>query len=82
MKRKQKSKLPALKKRAAELARPLYTRPKALEKIKQTNALRAEHVALQASVARRQEHDRLTGFINTPLAPGVRNDLMAARGKL
>ena len=81
MKRKQR-KLPALKRKAAELAKPLYARPKAQVKIKETTALRAEHVAQQAAIHRKNEHSRLTGFINSSLSPGVKNDLMAARAKL
>ena len=77
-----KRKKMGLKRKALELAKPLYARPKALAKIKETTALRQEHVAQQAAIHRRNEHERLTGFINSSLSPGVKNDLMNARGKL
>ena len=71
-----------LKRKALELAKPLYARPKALAKIKETTALRASHLAEQAAIHRKNEHDKLTGYFNSSLSPGVRNDLMAAHAKL
>ncbi len=72
----------ALQKKAKELAKPLYARPKMMAKVKEGNALMAEHVALTNAAVRRNEHSRLTAMINSTLSPGVRNDLMAQRGKL
>ena len=79
---KRKAKVPALKRKARELARPLYARPKALEKIKQTTALRAEHIQIQHAAQRRIEHDRLTGLIHSNLAPQIKTELMSQRSKL
>ncbi len=79
---KRKVKAPALKQKAKELAKPLYARPKAMETIKQMNALRAEHVVMQEAAYRRNEHERLTAQIHSSLSPGIRQDLMAQRNKL
>ena len=60
MKRKVPQKLKA---RAKALARPIYTRPAALQKLKLSTALHAEHVAQQRSLHNRNEYERLSGLL-------------------
>ena len=70
------------KKKAQELQKPLYARPKALAAKKEAIALRAEHIASQDMAYRRAEHDRLTAQLSSTLQPQLRQDLMAQRSKL
>ena len=72
----------ALKRKALELAKPMYARPKALAKKKEAIALRAEHVAQQDAAYRRTEHDRLVGQLSGTLQPQLRAELMAQKAKL
>ncbi len=71
-----------LQRKALELAKPLYARPKALEKVKQNIALRNEHLALQQAAYRRNEHDRLTGQLASTMNPALRNEMFAQKAKL
>ena len=70
------------KKKALELAKPLYARHKALAVKKEAIAARAEHIASQEAAYRRAEHDRLTAQLSGTLQPSLRQDLMAQRAKL
>ena len=72
----------ALKRRAIELAKPMYARPKALAQQKEALAARAEHVAQQAAAYRRNEHERLVGQLGGTLQPQLRAELMAQKAKL
>ena len=72
----------ALKRKALELAKPLYARPKALAQKKEAISLRAEHVAQQDAAHRRNEIDRLTAQLSGNIQPSLRQDLMAQRSKL
>ena len=77
-----KKKTAALKARAKQLARPLYTRPKELAKYHQTTLLRAEHVAQQQQLHKRNEYDRMTGQIHSTVHPGLHAELVRERSKL
>ena len=68
--------------KARQLARPLHTRPKDLAKHKQSVLLRNEHLAVQDSVHRRNEYDKLTGALHSNIHPGLMAELMHARTKL
>ena len=70
------------KKKALELAKPNYARPKAYAAKKEAIALRAEHVAQQDAAHRRNEIDRLTAQLSGNIQPSLRQDLMAQRSKL
>ena len=72
----------ALKRKALELAKPLYARPKALAQKKEAIAARAEHVAQQDAAYRRTEHERLTAQLSGTLQPQLRAELMAQKAKL
>ncbi len=67
----------ALKRKALQMAKPLYARPKALAARKEAVALRAEHVAQQDAAYRRNEHDRLTAQLSGTMQPQLRAELMA-----
>ena len=69
------------KKKAKEMAKPLYARPKALQKIQATNLLRAQHLAEQERIHKRNEYDRITGQIHR-VQPGMRAALVQERTKL
>ena len=77
-----KKKKAGLKARAKQLARPLYTRPKDLAKYQQTTMLRAEHIAQQSALQKRNEYDRMTGQIHSTVHPGLHADLVRERSKL
>jgi hypothetical protein len=68
--------------KAKQLARPLYTRPGALAKHKQSVLLRNEHLAIQDSVYRKNEYDKLSGHIHSNIQPGLHADLVRQRSKL
>jgi len=70
-----------LKRRAKQLARPLYTRPEALAKRNMGVALRSEYLARQDAVHRVNEHERLVGQLNAALSPGARAELMAQKAR-
>jgi hypothetical protein len=72
----------ALKAKAKALARPLYTRPAAMQRYKEKTALRAEHIAVQEAAHKRNEHDRMTGYIHSAIHPGLRGALIHERSKL
>ena len=72
----------ALKAKAKQLARPLYTRPAALAKHKQSVMLRNEHLAIQNAVYKRNEYDKITGHIHSTVHPGLQADLVRERSKL
>ena len=73
---------PALRAKAREMAKPLYARPKALGKIQETNLLRAQHIAQQERLHKRNEYDRMTGQIHSTVQPGLKAALVAQRSKL
>ena len=68
--------------KAAQLARPLHTRPKALAKHKERVLLRAEHLAIQGAVARKNEYQRMTGQVHSTVIPSLRAELVRERSKL
>jgi len=70
-----------VKRRAAALARPLYTRPGDLKAMKNNIALHAEHIATQNAMRHKNEYDRLTGLIQS-VQPGLHGHLLAERAKL
>ena len=72
----------AMRAKARQLARPLYTRPKDLAKHKQSVLLRNEHIAVQDSVHRRNEYDKLTAAVHSNIHPGLHAELMHERSKL
>ena len=72
----------ALRAKAKEMARPLYARPKALGKIQETNLLRAQHIAQQERLHKRNEYDRMTGHIHSTVNPGLKAQLVSQRSKL
>ena len=72
----------ALKAKAKALARPLYTRPQAMQRYKDRTAARAEHIAVQEAAHKRNEYDRMTGHIHTAIQPGLRAALIQERSKL
>ena len=78
MKRKVPQKLKA---RAKALARPLYTRPAAVQKLKLSSALHAEHVAQQRSLHNRNEYERLSGLLHS-VNPALQGSLLKERSKL
>ena len=71
-----------MKAKAKQLARPLHTRPAALAKHKQSVLLRNEHLAIQESVHKRNEYDRMTGQIHSNVNPGLHAELVRDRSKL
>ena len=71
-----------LKARAKALARPLYTRPQAMQRYKEKTAARAEHIAIQEAAHKRNEYDRMTGHIHSAIQPGLRAALVQERSKL
>ena len=72
----------ALKAKAKALARPLYTRPQAMQRYKERTTARAEHIAVQEAAHKRNEHDRMTGHIHSAIQPGLRAALIQERSKL
>jgi ATP-dependent helicase/DNAse subunit B len=72
----------ALKAKAKALARPLYTRPAAMQRYKDRTAARAEHIAVQEAAHKRNEYDRMTGHIHSAIQPGLRGALIHERSKL
>ena len=72
----------AMKAKAKALARPLYTRPQAMQRYKDRTAARAEHIAVQEAAHKRNEYDRMTGHIHTAIQPGLRAALIHERSKL
>ena len=71
-----------LKRKALELAKPLYARPAALARVKQNIALRNEFVQMQEATYRRNENDRLTGQLASTMNPALRNEMFAQKAKL
>jgi hypothetical protein len=71
-----------MKAKAKQLARPLHTRPAALAKHKQSVLLRNEHLAIQDSVYKRNEYDRMTGQVHSGVNPGLHAELVRERSKL
>ena len=71
-----------MKAKARQLARPLHTRPAAMAKHKQSVLLRNEHLAIQESVHKRNEYDRMTGQIHSNVNPGLHAELVRDRSKL
>ena len=78
MKRKLTQKM---KDRAKTLARPLHTRPKALQKLQLSKALHAEHVAQTRALHNRNEYERLSSLIHS-VNPGLQGSLLKERSKL
>ena len=72
----------AMKAKAKALARPLYTRPQAMQRYKDRTAARAEHIAVQEAAHKRNEYDRMTGHIHSAIQPGLRAALIHERSKL
>jgi hypothetical protein len=72
----------ALKAKAKALARPLYTRPAAMQRYKERTAARAEHIAVQETAHQRNQHDAITGYIHSAIQPGLRAALIQERSKL
>ena len=72
----------AMKAKAKALARPLYTRPQAMQRYKDRTAARAEHIAVQEAAHKRNEYDRMTGHIHSAIQPGLRAALIQERSKL
>jgi hypothetical protein len=72
----------AMKARAKQIARPLHTRPAALAKHKQSVLLRAEHLAIQDSVYKKNEYDKRTAHIASNVNPGLHDALVRERSKL
>ena len=70
-----------IKARARQKARPLYTRPADVAKLKQTEELYAQFQMRNRSTANKSEYDRLTGLIHS-VTPGLRGPLVAERNKL
>ena len=70
------------KARAKALARPLYTRPAAMQRYKDRTAARAEHIAVQEAAHKRNQHDVMTGYIHSAIQPGLRAALIQERSKL
>ena len=69
----------ALKKKAAYLARPLYTRPQDMAKLKERQTLRNEHLLNQTMVQKRNERERLSAMINQNINPQLRATLIKNR---
>ena len=82
MKKQVKKRKVNFKKKALELAKPNYARPRALAVKKEAIAARAEHIAAQDASYRRNEHDRLTAQLSGTIQPSLRQDLLAQRSKL
>ena len=72
----------ALKAKAKALARPLYTRPAAMQRYKERTAARAEHIAIQEAAHKKNQHDVMTGYIHSNIQPGLRAELIQQRSKL
>ena len=70
-----------VKRRAEHLARPLYTRPGDMKKLKENIALHADFIANQNAMRHKNEYDRLTGLIHS-VNPGLQGHLIAERAKL
>jgi hypothetical protein len=72
----------AIRAKAKQLARPLATDAKRLAKYKQSVMLRNEHLAIQDSVYRKNEYDKLSGHIHSSIHPGLHAELVRERSKL
>ena len=70
-----------VKDRAKTLARPLHTRPKAMQKLQLSKALHAEHVAQTKALHNRNEYERLSSLIHS-VNPALQGSLLKERSKL
>jgi hypothetical protein len=71
-----------LKQKAQRLARPLYTRPADMYKLKEKQTLRNEHLMQQMAVHKRNERERLNSMINDNISPQMRATLIKNRDLL
>ena len=76
---KAKPKTRAAKARAAQLARPLETRPRDMAALKQRQTLRAEHILGQDILAMKHERARITTMLNENISPQLRETLIKQR---
>ena len=76
---KAKPKTRAVKARAAQLARPLETRPRDMAALKQRQTLRAEHILGQDILAMKHERARITTMLNENISPQLRETLIKER---
>ena len=53
-----------------------------MQRYKERTAARAEHIAVQEAAHKRNEHDRMTGYIHSAIHPGLRGALIQERSKL
>jgi len=69
-------------KKAAYLARPLYTRPQDMHKLKEKQTLRNDHLMQQMAVHKRNERERINAMINEKISPQMRATLIKNRDLL
>lgn len=77
-----KKKKAALKAKAKFYARPLETRAMDMAKLKERQTLRAEHLAGQAAMHRKNERERMATMMNENISPQLRATLLKNRAML
>ena len=65
-----------LKAKAAFYARPLETRPMDMARLKERQTLRAEHIAGQTAMHRKNERERIATMLNQNITPQLRATLL------
>ena len=74
--KKRKGKGAVLKAKAAFYARPLETRPMDMARLKERQTLRAEHIAGQTAMHRKNERERIATMLNQNITPQLRATLL------
>ena len=77
-----KKKKATLKAKAAFYARPLETRAQDMARLKERQTLRAEHLAGQAAMHRKNERERIATMLQENISPQLRTTLLKNRAML
>ena len=77
-----KKKKATLKAKAMFYARPLETRAQDMARLKERQTLRAEHLAGQAAMHRKNERERIATMLQENISPQLRATLLKNRAML